>query len=207
MRKYILTGFFVVTTLVFSLPKNAQADWCASDPASKSADKCGYETEDACFEKATFSGGKGRCYENTEGGGFQSNIDSAPQYEPMGPPASLANSPATSGTTQPSSSSCGNLSTLRDLVCEIKWLLDQALYFIFALAFLTFLWGVFKYIKKGGEEKERKAGVNFMWYGIVSLAVMFSVWGLVNFVLSTFKISAGVVPENISNVIQKGVGR
>ncbi len=102
-----------------------------------------------------------------------------------------------------SSSSCGNkLKGLQDLVCQIQWLLNQAIYFIFALAFVSFLYGVFKYMQKGNSADGQKEGAHFIWYGIVSLAVMFSVWGLVNFVLNTFDLEASPVPKNIKNLIQ-----
>lgn len=106
------------------------------------------------------------------------------------------------GATVPVSSGCPKIAKLSDLICEITWLLNRALYFIFALAFIVFLHGVYKYIKKGGDEKARKEGANFMWYGIVSLAVMFSVWGLVNFVLNSVGFTAGVVPGPVQNAIQ-----
>lgn len=60
---------------------------------------------------------------------------------------------------------------------------------IFALAFLVFVWGVVKYIfLHGGEDKERQAGRQFMLWGVLGLVILFSVWGLVNILLSTLGI-------------------
>lgn len=61
---------------------------------------------------------------------------------------------------------------------------------IFALAFLAFLWGVFQYFfLHGGEEDKRAEGRQFVIWGILGMVVLFSVWGLVNILLSTFGIS------------------
>ncbi|HEX8591366.1 MAG TPA: pilin [Candidatus Paceibacterota bacterium] len=58
----------------------------------------------------------------------------------------------------------------------------------FAAAFILFLFGVFKYFfalgKDAGEKREE--GKKFVMWGIVALAVMFAVWGLVNILLRTF---------------------
>jgi hypothetical protein len=61
---------------------------------------------------------------------------------------------------------------------------------IFALAFLVFVWGVVNYFfLNSGDEKKREDGRQFMLWGIIGLVVLFSVWGLVNLLLSTFSIS------------------
>lgn len=51
---------------------------------------------------------------------------------------------------------------------------------IFAIAFLVFIWGVFKYFIFGGaNEADQEAGKQLMIYGIVGFVLMVSVWGLV----------------------------
>lgn len=63
---------------------------------------------------------------------------------------------------------------------------------IFALAFAVFVWGVVKYFfLHGGEEKQREEGKQFVLWGILGMAVLFSVWGFVNIVLSTL----GLLPR------------
>ncbi len=57
---------------------------------------------------------------------------------------------------------------------------------LFATAIVAFLYGVQKYITAGASEDKVKEGRNMMIYGIIGLAVMFSVWGLVRVVLNTF---------------------
>lgn len=54
-----------------------------------------------------------------------------------------------------------------------------------SLAFLSFIFGLVKFIAKAGE-KEIKDGKNLMIWGVVALFVMVSVWGLVRFLSGEF---------------------
>lgn len=63
---------------------------------------------------------------------------------------------------------------------------------IFALAFAVFVWGVVKhFFIHGGEENSREEGRTFILWGLVGLLVLFSVWGLVNILLSTLGLKPG----------------
>ncbi len=65
---------------------------------------------------------------------------------------------------------------------------------LFAVAFLMFIYGVYKYFILGAtEEKSREDGRQFVLWGVVGFAVILSVWGLVAVVLNTFGLSAGGV--------------
>lgn len=57
---------------------------------------------------------------------------------------------------------------------------------LFSTAIVAFLYGVQKYILAGASEDKVKEGRDMMIYGIIGLAVMFSMWGLVRLVLNTF---------------------
>jgi hypothetical protein len=50
----------------------------------------------------------------------------------------------------------------------------------FSLALLFFFWGMAKYIRKSGDEKEE--GRKIMVWGVIALFVMSSIWGLVFFI-------------------------
>jgi len=61
---------------------------------------------------------------------------------------------------------------------------------VFAIAFIVFIWGVFQYFVAGGHDEEAKdKGKSLMLYGIVGLAVMASVWGLVSIVTGTVELN------------------
>jgi hypothetical protein len=63
---------------------------------------------------------------------------------------------------------------------------------LYALAFLFFIFGVARYfIFEQGEEAQEK-GKKFLLYGMIGLVVLFSVWGLVNLLISTLTSVTGV---------------
>ena len=63
---------------------------------------------------------------------------------------------------------------------------------IITLAFLVFIWGVIHYFFiHGDDETKRAEGRQFIMWGILAMALLFSVWGLVGLLLSTF----GILPS------------
>lgn len=63
---------------------------------------------------------------------------------------------------------------------------------LFALAFVTFIWGIFKYFFYGADnEEEIKKGKSFVMWGIIGFVIIFSVWGIVAVVGNTFQLNAG----------------
>ncbi len=57
---------------------------------------------------------------------------------------------------------------------------------LMAIAFITFLYGVYKYFILGAaSDTERAEGRQFVLWGIIGLVVIFSVWGLVFLVSGT----------------------
>lgn len=66
---------------------------------------------------------------------------------------------------------------------------------IFAIAFIVFLWGLFTYFIQGGaDEEKRKNGRQLVIWGLIGFAVMFSLWGLVQILLTTFGLNASSRP-------------
>ena len=81
-------------------------------------------------------------------------------------------------------------SVIRSAAC----LLEQAVVpLLFAMAAAVFVWGVVKFIGTQ-ESAEREKGKQFMVWGIVALAVMFCVWGLVRVLGGTFGVNS-VIPQ------------
>lgn len=60
---------------------------------------------------------------------------------------------------------------------------------IFAFAFAAFIWGVVSYFFLHGDEKSRGDGRQFIFWGILGMVVLLSVWGLVRLLLSTLGIA------------------
>jgi len=56
--------------------------------------------------------------------------------------------------------------------------------FVLGLAFLVFIWGVFKFFVLGGSDEEKqKEGKSLMIYAIIGFVVIISFYGIVNLVL------------------------
>jgi hypothetical protein len=69
---------------------------------------------------------------------------------------------------------------------------------IFALAFLYFLYGVFRYfIQEGaaGNPEKRQEGTQFVAWSMFGFFVMFSLWGLVNLLVNTFGFGGAQMPN------------
>ncbi len=73
-------------------------------------------------------------------------------------------------------------------------ILNPIIYFLFAVAFVVFLYGVVIFIANQENETERSTGKKHMLFGIVGLAIMFSVWALIKLVTSTLKLEDDVTP-------------
>ncbi len=87
-------------------------------------------------------------------------------------------------------SSGATLSTLiKYVICLIS---SSVIPLIFTLALAMFIWGVVQYVINSSEEKKKAEGRMFMIWGIIALAVMVSVWGLVHIVTNTFGINGGI---------------
>jgi hypothetical protein len=63
---------------------------------------------------------------------------------------------------------------------------------LIAIAFIVFLYGVFKYFILGGaDEGSRTEGRSFILWGIIGFVVILSIWGIVNVVINTLGLSGG----------------
>lgn len=73
---------------------------------------------------------------------------------------------------------------------------DVAVPVLFAIAFIVFLYGVFKsYIWSRGDETAVEEGHKLILWGLIGFAVMISLWGIVNVVSATFGIRSDIVPS------------
>lgn len=91
----------------------------------------------------------------------------------------------------------GNNQDLGDLGQEFTDIINNiAVPLIFALAFVIFIWGVFKYfIMGGGDEEAREKGRDLMIWGLLGFFFMISVWGLVNLVVNTIDLEQRGAPD------------
>lgn len=66
---------------------------------------------------------------------------------------------------------------------------------IFAIAFLVFIWGAYKYFILGAADgTAQKEGRDLVLWGIIGFVVMISIWGMVNVVARTFNLDGVFAP-------------
>ena len=82
-----------------------------------------------------------------------------------------------------------NLSGLSSLITSLGGIIKQIIPLIFAVAVIYFFWGLIQFLKAAGDSKAHEAGRNHMIYGIIAIAVMVSVYGLISWLQSTLGIS------------------
>lgn len=80
------------------------------------------------------------------------------------------------------------------LLCKIGGILNAVIPVLIALGVVYFVYGVITYVIANDEEA-KKTGRDRIIYGIIGLAVIVAVWGLVNILVKTF------VPQGNTGVI------
>ncbi|KND49467.1 MAG: hypothetical protein AB203_00055 [Parcubacteria bacterium C7867-008] len=95
------------------------------------------------------------------------------------------------------------VNSVQDLASFVISLINNvAVPFVFAVAFIVFIWGVFRtFILGGSDPKKREEGKALMIWGIVGFALMVSVWGLVRILTGSVILDNGqVLPGQVKNV-------
>ena len=89
-----------------------------------------------------------------------------------------------------------NTATFKTLVDYVTCIIANSIIpLIFAGAAVMFIWGVVQFfIINSDEEAKRAQGKQFMIWGIIALAVMISIWGLVGILGNTFNLNTSVLP-------------
>lgn len=70
----------------------------------------------------------------------------------------------------------------KEVVDLLLGIINGAIYMLFALAFLTFVWGVVNaWIIHGGDAEKVEMGRKFVLAAIITFVVLTSLWGIVRF--------------------------
>jgi hypothetical protein len=85
-----------------------------------------------------------------------------------------------------SPNSCEDIDSVGALVNCFTSILDSVIYVLIALGVMYVIYGA--YVMISNEEK-REDGKKTIYYGVIGLFVMVSVWGLVNVLSNTFTLS------------------
>lgn len=90
--------------------------------------------------------------------------------------------------------------TVPKLISFLKDALNTATVLILAAAVVYFLWNVFGFVAAAGDAEKRSEKQSGIIYGVIGIAVMVSIWGLVNFFTSTAQLSNTVIPAPSLNL-------
>ena len=89
----------------------------------------------------------------------------------------------------------GTITDLGSVLCKIGQLLNAVVPVLIALGVVYFVWGVITYVISSDEEA-KKAGRDRIIFGIIGLAVIVALWGLVGILTNTF----GLTGSNTGNI-------
>lgn len=66
------------------------------------------------------------------------------------------------------------------------------------VAILAFFWGLIKYLFSGGGE-DKSEGLKLMFYGVIAIFVMVSIWGIIRLLQNTFGVTqnTSITPDGI----------
>ncbi len=91
------------------------------------------------------------------------------------------------------------ITTFQGMLCKIAEILNALLPVLIALGIVYFVWGVISYVV-GNDEEAKKKGRDRIIYGIIGLAVIIGVWGLVKILGNTFGLNNNVQQINLPTV-------
>ncbi len=201
MKKLFFAVLFGV--IISFVPEGvlAQSQSCSVVTANNYASCCGgAQNGSACADYCDINPTDGQCKQ-----GIPGQVTGTPGVTRGSPLPQIVNTSsggvsvapfgAVSGPNYPANpNSCFAIKfkTLVDVLLWAKCIITDILIpVIFALAFLVFLWGVFRFISET-EQKNKEEHKKFIYYGLIGLFVMFGVWGIIEIVATTFGIDAGV---------------
>lgn len=64
--------------------------------------------------------------------------------------------------------------------------------FLFALALVYFLYGMFQFIASGTSDEKKTSGKSHMLWGVIGLSIMLGVWFILGVTLDTFGLGEGI---------------
>lgn len=76
-------------------------------------------------------------------------------------------------------------------------LINPIILLLAATAFVVFLWGVFEFIRKAGDETAREEGRRAILWGLVGLTVIFGAYGIINIALTSVNLK-NIEPQVIT---------
>ena len=89
--------------------------------------------------------------------------------------------------------------SLLNTLALVNTFLNAAIGLFITIAIVVFFWGLITYLTKLGEEGERKKALQLMFWGVIAIFVMVSIWGIIRLLQNTLKVTSTdpVIPKGI----------
>jgi branched-subunit amino acid permease len=81
-----------------------------------------------------------------------------------------------------------SLGNLQQIAQSSLSILNIVITIVFVLAILVFGWGVVKYVASAGDPAKEAEARQFLWWGVIGIFVLASVFGLVKFIGSSLNV-------------------
>ena len=87
--------------------------------------------------------------------------------------------------------------TIFDTLSLASVFLNDVVWLFIMLAIVIFFWGLIKYLMAVGEEKSE--GIQIMFYGVLAIFVMVSIWGIIRLLQTTLSVTSTtpIAPQGI----------
>src|SRR3989339_1044723 len=85
---------------------------------------------------------------------------------------------------------------LNEFIVNVNSMIIQPLInFLFALAIVYFLYGMFQFFSNQENEEKKTTGKSHMLWGVIGITIMMGVWAILGVVINTLGISGQVNPQ------------
>ena len=84
----------------------------------------------------------------------------------------------------------------------ISVILNPLIVLVFAVALLYFIYGIVKFLSLDVQDAKRKEARDAIFWGMVGMFIMVSVYGIIGFVLDTFGVSQNDIHQNAKQFIK-----
>ncbi|HTE49052.1 MAG TPA: hypothetical protein VK675_04050 [Candidatus Paceibacterota bacterium] len=74
-------------------------------------------------------------------------------------------------------------------------IINPLISFLFALALVYFLYGMFEFIAHGNNDEKKTSGKSHMLWGVIGITVMMGVWAILGIILNTFGLEDQINPK------------
>jgi hypothetical protein len=73
--------------------------------------------------------------------------------------------------------------------------LGMAMGFLYTVAFAAFFWGIALFILNTNDDKKRQEGKAWMFWSVIALFVMITLWGIISLFVNTVGVGRVVIPQ------------